>query len=191
MRKWLLKAIVVLLGACVVLTALIVVFVFLLGGVQARPPGRLETRILTVAKHHILVGSKGLKNPLPLTAENISQGQQSFSHYCFACHGLDAQNTGVPFADAMSPPVPSLASPGVQAYTDGQLYWIIGRGLWPSGMPAAKGILTEEEMWSIVLYIRHLPPVGSLGDPQAYSGDDGVSPKEQGTSEKTSPKKPH
>jgi hypothetical protein len=66
----------------------------------------------------------------------------------------------------MSPPVPSLASPGVQAYTDGQLYWIIGRGLWPSGRPAARGILTEEEMWSIVLYIRHLPPVGSLGDPR-------------------------
>jgi cytochrome c len=191
MRKSLLKAIVVLLGACVVLTALVVVFVFLLGGVQARPPGRLETRILTFAKHHILVGSKGLKNPLPLTAENISQGQQSFSHYCFACHGLDAQNTGVPFADAMSPPVPSLASPGVQAYTDGQLYWIIGRGLWPSGMPAARGILTEEEMWSIVLYIRHLPPVGSLGDPQGYSGEDCISPKEQGSSEKTSHNKQH
>jgi hypothetical protein len=102
MRKSLLKAIVVLLGACVVSTALMVVFVFLLGGVQARPPDRLETRILTFAKHHILVGSKGLKNPLPPTAEKISEGQQSFSHYCFAYHGLDAQKTGVPFADAMS-----------------------------------------------------------------------------------------
>jgi mono/diheme cytochrome c family protein len=191
MRNWLLRAIVVLLGACVALTVLMAVFFFLLGGVQARPPGRLETRILTFAKHQILVGSKGLKSPLLPTAENISEGQQSFSHYCFACHGLDGQKTGVPFADAMSPPVPSLASPGVQAYTDGQLYWIIGRGLWPSGMPAAKGILNEEEMWSIVLYIRHLPPAGSLGEPQSYSDDDGVSPKEQESSEKTSRKKPH
>jgi hypothetical protein len=39
-------------------------------------------------------------------------------------------------------------------------------------MPAAKGILTEDEMWSIVLYIRHLPPAGSLGEPPASNGTD-------------------
>jgi hypothetical protein len=39
-------------------------------------------------------------------------------------------------------------------------------------MPASKGILTEKEMWSIVLYLRHLPEAGSLGEPEMYSGDD-------------------
>jgi mono/diheme cytochrome c family protein len=38
-------------------------------------------------------------------------------------------------------------------------------------MPAARGILTDEEMWSLVSYIRHLPPAGSLGDPRAYNED--------------------
>jgi mono/diheme cytochrome c family protein len=57
----------------------------------------------------------------------------------------------------------------VQSYKDGQLKWIIENGLSPSGMPASKGILTDEEMWSIVLYIRHLPPAGSLGEPPCYS----------------------
>jgi mono/diheme cytochrome c family protein len=70
----------------------------------------------------------------------------------------------------MSPPAPSLASADVQAYTDGQLKWIIKNGLYPSGMPAATGDFGDEEMWSMVLYIRHLPPKGSLGDPVAYSG---------------------
>jgi mono/diheme cytochrome c family protein len=39
-------------------------------------------------------------------------------------------------------------------------------------MPASKGILNEDEIWSIVTYIRHLPPAGSLGEPAMYSGDD-------------------
>jgi mono/diheme cytochrome c family protein len=143
-----------------------------LHGVQARPPGKWETRIASFAKHSLLVGNKNLKNPLPATADNSVEGQQNFSHYCFACHGLDGQNTGVPFADAMSPPVPSLASGEVQRYTDGQLHWIIRNGLWPSGMPAARGILTDEEIWSIVVYLRNLPRAASLGEPPAYSGED-------------------
>jgi hypothetical protein len=81
---------------------------------------------------------------------------------------LDGQNTGVPFADAVSPPVPLLSSREVQSYTDGQLKWVIDNGIAPSGMPGSKGILSDEEIWSAVLFIRHLPPQGSLGDPSLY-----------------------
>ena len=77
----------------------------------------------------------------------------------------------MPFADAMSPPVPLLTSKQVQSYADGQLKWVIDNGIKPSGMPGAKGILTDMEIWSIVVYLRHLPPAGSLGDPTAYVDD--------------------
>jgi mono/diheme cytochrome c family protein len=86
------------------------------------------------------------------------------------CHGLDGQNTGVPFADKMSPPVPPLNSPSVQAYTDGQLHRIIANGISPSGMPASKEIFRDEEIWQLVLYVRNLPAKGSLGEPQVYGG---------------------
>ncbi len=148
-------------------------------GIAAKPPGKMESRVITGAKHWLLVGGKNAKNPMQSTRENIEEGRQNFSHYCYACHGLDGQATGVPFSDSMSPPVPSLASRSVQSYSDGQLYWVINNGLWPSGMPAAKGILTDDEMWSIVLYIRHLPPAGSLGEPQAYSGEGSAPASEQ------------
>jgi len=117
----------------------------------------------------MFVGNKKQKNPLAATSQNIADGKDAFSHYCVACHGLDGQNTGVPFAERMSPPVPSLASKQVQDYTDGQLKWIIDNGLWPSGMPGSKGILSDDEIWSIVLYLRHLPPAGSQGEPEMYS----------------------
>ncbi len=169
MTGWVSKALRLTVISLAVVATLLVGFVLLSGGLKATPPGKWETRIAMSAKHWVLIGEKDAKNSLVPTDENIVLGRQTFSHYCFACHGLDGQNTGVPFAEAMSPPVPSLASPSVQAYTDGQLHWIITNGLWPSGMPAAKGILTENEIWSIVLYIRHLPRAGSLGEPPAYS----------------------
>jgi mono/diheme cytochrome c family protein len=58
----------------------------------------------------------------------------------------------------------------VQQYTDGQLKWVIDNGIFPSGMPASKGILSDDEIWQIVDYIRHLPPKGSLGEPPVYNG---------------------
>jgi S-disulfanyl-L-cysteine oxidoreductase SoxD len=144
---------------------------------------------MTRAKHKLTVGNAKEKNPLPEDSDNIAAGQEAFSHFCAACHGLDGQNTGVPFADRMSPPVPSLASKDVQSYSDGQLKWIIDNGLWPSGMPGSKGVLTDEEIWSTIIYIRHLPVPGTLGDPPMYSGDDSATPVNQAAREK--PTKSH
>jgi mono/diheme cytochrome c family protein len=121
------------------------------------------------AKHHMLVGNKKQKNPIATTAESIADGKEAFGHFCAACHGLDGQNTGVPFASRMSPQVPLLTSKEVQDYTDGQLKWVIDNGIWPSGMPGSKGILSDDEIWSIVVYLRHLPPAGSVGEPEMYN----------------------
>lgn len=140
-----------------------------LSGCQVRTPGTAETAVMTWMKRNVTVSGKKDASPLPASAETIREGQIAFSHYCFACHGLDGQNTGVPFAVQMAPPVPPLNSPNVQKYSDGQLKSIIANGIFPSGMPASKDILSEEEMWSIVAYLRHLPPKGSLGEPAAYS----------------------
>ncbi len=137
---------------------------------RARPPSRLETAVMAQLKRRVTVGGRGDRNPLQDAPELAARGREDFSHYCMVCHGLDGQNTGVPFAAAMAPPVPSLASPEVQAYTDGQLHWIVRNGLFPSGMPASRDLLGEEETWRIVLYLRHLPPPGSLGEPVVYQG---------------------
>jgi cytochrome c553 len=138
-------------------------------GCKASPPSRLETRTVTFAKHHVFIRNGMEKNPLPATQEGWEEGKEAYSHYCGACHGMDGQNTGVPFVDHVSPPIPSLASADVQSYSDGQLKWILDNGIWPSGMPGSKGALSDEEHWSIVLYLRKLPPAGSLGIPDMYS----------------------
>jgi mono/diheme cytochrome c family protein len=147
-------------------------------GCKAGHPGKPQTSTINWIKHHMTVGGKQDRNPLQTTPATIEAGKQAFGSYCVACHGRDGQNTGVPFASSIDPPIPLLSSPAVQTYTDGQLKRVIESGIFPSGMPASKGILSDEEMWQIVIYIRHLPPTGSLGDPKAYSGDEFGDPSE-------------
>jgi mono/diheme cytochrome c family protein len=143
-------------------------FLMVITGCKASPPGKVEHGVMRWTKHSLTVRNKAERNPLLPTQENLGAGKEAFSHYCVACHGMDGQNTGVPFADSMSPPVPKLNSSEIQSYSDGQLKWVIDNGIEPSGMPASKGILSDEEIWGTVLYIRHLPPAGSLGDPSMY-----------------------
>lgn len=138
-------------------------------GIKATRPNALETSMIWQLKHSALVGGRSRRSPLTTNSETLADGKEAFSHYCVACHGMDGQNTGVPFADKLSPPAPSLASAEVQSYSDGQLHWIIENGIWPSGMPGSHGTLSDDEIWSIVCYLRHLPPAGSAGEPEMYS----------------------
>ncbi len=142
-----------------------------LASCSASKPSSIEGKVMSGIKHHITMRGKNLKNPVADTKENLTDGQGHFGHHCQVCHGNDGQNTGVPFADAMSPPVADLAGKDAQSYTDGQLKTIIQDGIRPSGMPSWKGDLTDDEMWKIVLFIRHLPAKGSLGIPAIYKED--------------------
>src|SRR5579863_2605210 len=146
------------------LVALAAGTLLLLRGAAVQPAGKLESFVMTAAKQRLLVGNKNARNPAPADSQNVLEGKQNFSHYCYVCHGLDGQGTGVPFADAMSPPLPSLASKSVQSYSDGQLFWVVKNGLWPTGMPRANGSLNEDEIWSIIVYIRDMQPASTLAE---------------------------
>jgi len=139
-------------------------------GCGVREPGKLETKTATLMKHRITIGGSKERNPLPPDEDNIRHGQKVFAGYCAICHGSDGHATGVPFATRMSPPVPDLGSSDVQGYSDGQLKWIIENGIYPSGMPASKGLFGDEEIWQMVHYIRHLPVKNGLGEAAADSG---------------------
>lgn len=145
---------------------------FLLSACKVSKPGSMESGVVNEVKRKITIGGKDDQNPLPYSQANADEGKEHFGHHCQICHGLDGQNTGVPFAQQMSPPVADLNSKEIQDYTDGQLHWIIVNGINPSGMPAWKGILEEDEMWKIVHYIRHLPPKGSLGAPEVFKEEE-------------------
>jgi mono/diheme cytochrome c family protein len=136
-------------------------------GCRANPPGRAEKAVVKEVKE-VTIGGEDWVNPTPNTQETIKAGEEHFRHHCQVCHGLDGQNSGVPFAKYTSPEIADLASKTVQDYKDGQLKWIIENGIRLSGMPRWKEIINDEEMWAIVRYLRNLPPKGSVGVPDVY-----------------------
>src|SRR6516164_6291968 len=82
----------------------------LLTACRATAPGKVESGVAQWTKLHITVKGKADRNPLSDSLQTQKDGKAAFGHYCIVCHGLDGQNTGVPFAASLSPPVPSLAS---------------------------------------------------------------------------------
>jgi len=154
-------------GAPAPLPALLAIATVTLAACKASGPSSFEAKIAQEAKE-VTIGGRDRVNPTPDNEASRKEGAEHFQHHCQICHGLDGQNTGVPFAGKMSPPVADLSSQPVQDYKDGQLKWIIENGIRFSGMPGWKDILTDEEMWHMVRFIRHLPPKASVGVPKVY-----------------------
>jgi len=101
--------------------------------------------------------AKAVPNPLPNTAENSSKGQALFAVNCAPCHGAEGRGDGM-VAKYFAPPPPAMQSDRVRARTDGEIYWILGNGL--GNMPSFGKLLTPEERWELVLYIRSLQAAG-------------------------------
>jgi mono/diheme cytochrome c family protein len=174
--------------AAALLTCLLVA---VLPGCKASAPGTVESDA-AIALKKITIGGKDRQNPVRDNDQAVKTGAEHFQHHCQVCHGLDGHNTGVPFAQKMSPPVLDLGEKDVQQYTDGQLKWIIENGIRFTGMPGWKGILDDDEMWNIVRFIRHLPAKGSLGAPQVYAeGEEQHEAAEKGAASGAQQAKPH
>jgi mono/diheme cytochrome c family protein len=74
------------------------------------------------------------------------------------CHGPTGKGDG-PVGLTLNPRPADLslhAVPGV--HTDGQLYLWITNGFEGSVMPAFKDVLTEDQRWHVVNYVRTLAP---------------------------------
>ncbi len=94
-----------------------------------------------------------LKNPLSVDDVTIARGQKIYQSLCQSCHGADG--TGDPvMIKSLNPPPADLTSIQVQQQTDGAIFWKIseGRGL----MASYKSMISEEDRWAVVNYIRSL-----------------------------------
>ena len=118
-------------------------------------PGMLETFLAKWALSRARQTEGETPNPFQPTEGNLQEGRQHYEKQCAFCHGLDGRGqgqTGVQFY----PPVPSLMD-RENEMTDGQIHSIVTKGIRYTAMPSfAKG-LTPEEIWKVVLWVRHLP----------------------------------
>ena len=94
----------------------------------------------------------GLTNPLG--ADAAEAGAEVFRTNCAMCHGPQGHGDG-PAGQSLVPKPRNLASIQVAAGDD-FLFWRIREGKPGTSMVAWKGILTDEQIWQAVSFIRTL-----------------------------------
>ena len=104
-----------------------------------------------------LAGAKALKNPIPMTAENIAKGRLIYvtKGQCIHCHGEGGKGDGLA-GKVLNPSPRDFTNPDFHGHrTDGELFWVIKNGSKDSGMmPMIGSIITESEAWYVILYER-------------------------------------
>ena len=122
-----------------------------------KQPSRVETALANMAKDvAIPLEAETLKNPLPSTPQVINQGQQVYAQSCALCHGPDGRGH-TDLGRNMYPPAMDLNSPHVQHWKDAELFWIVQNGVRMTGMPSWKSSLPDNDIWSLVEFVRNLP----------------------------------
>ena len=99
--------------------------------------------------------------PREATPANLATGKEVYGQYCSQCHGDDGDGAGA-MADLLTPR-PRDFRRGVykirrtmqgELPVDDDLFQIITRGMPGTSMPAWEGILTPEQIWQLVDYIK-------------------------------------
>lgn len=94
-----------------------------------------------------------IKNPFAIDADAIALGKKVYNKYCWTCHGKSGKGDG-PAGANLNPKPKDQTGAEIQQLSDGALFWKITTGNSP--MAAYEKLLTEEQRWQVVSYIREL-----------------------------------
>jgi mono/diheme cytochrome c family protein len=94
-----------------------------------------------------------LKNPLEVSQEYISKGEELYNMYCFSCHGDTGYGDG-PAGGSMGIRPANFHDQRVIKQKDGALFWKLTNG--KGNMPPFKEALTEEQRWQLIVFLREL-----------------------------------
>ncbi len=101
---------------------------------------------------------KGLLMPADINQDPkaVARGQTLYQVNCSMCHGLQATGDGKvrDFLVKVYGPPPDLTAPTTVQRTDGEIFGIVTNGVFV--MPTFKNLLTEQERWQVVRYLRTL-----------------------------------
>lgn len=111
------------------------------------------------------VMAQGLENPVAPTPASIAAGKRTYDALCAVCHGNLAQGAlkaGIAISiieEQKGKQPPDLTDDQWDhGSTDGDIFTVIKRGVPSTMMPGFTGQLTDDDIWSIVNYVRTLQP---------------------------------
>jgi mono/diheme cytochrome c family protein len=122
------------------------------------PPLPFEKEIVAVPLHARI--DREMPKSVPIAADEraYAAGAAVYQAQCAACHGLPDHDSS--FAKGMFPQAPQLFvrhgdHVGVSDDEPGESYWKVANGIRLSGMPAYKGVLSENEIWQVTLLVAN------------------------------------
>ena len=118
-------------------------------------PGAIESFIARFIRGLGAQRQADQPNPFSATPENLAEGRMVYEEHCVFCHGDNGVGQRPEQGIQFYPPVPSLADPNLNL-TDGQMHFVVTNGIRYTAMPAFEKVLTPEQTWKAVLWVRRL-----------------------------------
>ncbi len=118
-----------------------------------------------------LAAARALKNPLPYSQEIIEKGKAIYEGKgtCFNCHGMTGAGDG-PAAVNLKPAPRNFLHRGMWRHrTEGEIFWVIKNGSPGTGMIAFGSILSDQEIWTVMQYVKSFADGGR--GPGRHRGD--------------------
>jgi mono/diheme cytochrome c family protein len=129
-----------------------------LRSIHPAPPGQITFRGRTMVLAEL---TNPLRVPDRIDAAHEA-GRTIYMRNCMPCHGDDLAGNGY-FAHGFNPaPIDFTSSGTLPQLTESFVFWRIAKGgpglpregaPWNSAMPAWEDILTEEEIWSVIVFL--------------------------------------
>lgn len=117
-------------------------------------PSAVEKKVGTMAwENSMHKNAPTSKNPYADNADALKIGLAHYQENCFVCHAAPGVESSE-IAKGMNPPPPMLDD--VEDMTDGELFYLVKNGIRMTGMPAFGSTHTDEEIWKMVAFVRHL-----------------------------------
>ncbi len=92
-----------------------------------------------------------MTSPIKADANTLTTGKELWSLHCKSCHGKMGKGDGTK-AESIEITCGDFTSESFQKKSDGEIFWKTTEGRKP--MPSFKQKLSENESWSVVLYMR-------------------------------------
>lgn len=94
-------------------------------------------------------------NPVAPTDANYMAGIKLYAQNCAACHGTAGQRPSK-IAVGLFQHAPQLPRHGVEDDPPGETFWKIKHGIRLTGMPAFTRTLTDVQIWTLALFLKHM-----------------------------------
>jgi cytochrome c553 len=103
--------------------------------------------------HDVPEEAAAVPNPIEANDQSVEAGATFYAANCAVCHGETGEGDG-PTAETLEKKPADLHEDHVQDLSDGALFHIITHGRPDTPMPAWEDVLSEEERWHVVNFLR-------------------------------------